>query len=95
MDSTRGQTFGKMFMNLKVTVTDGKPPTFGLTVIRNISKIYWLLLLIDVIIGMATVGDPYQKYSDRFAGTTVASTITRSMIIPAPPSPPVPTPSST
>jgi len=95
MDSTRGQTFGKMFMNLKVTVTDGKPPTFGLTVIRNISKIYWLLLLIDVIIGMATVGDPYQKYSDRFAGTTVVSTITRSMIIPAPPSPPVPTPSST
>jgi len=82
-------------MNLKVTTTDGKTPTFWLAAIRNVSKIYWLLLLLDVIIGMATVGDPHQKYSDRFAGTAVVSTITKAMILPSPPSPTVPTPPST
>lgn len=95
MESTRGSTIGKQFMDLKVTTTDGKTPTFGLALIRDVSKIYWLFWLLDVIIGMATVGDPQQKYTDRIAGTTVVSTITRGMILPTPPSQPVPTPPST
>jgi len=66
-------TIGKQVARLKVTTVDGKPATLDKTFIRNISKIYPLFWLLDVIIGMATPGDPHQKYSDRFAGTTVVS----------------------
>jgi len=90
MESTRGTTIGKQIMNLKVTTTEGSLPGFDRTWIRNISKIYSLLWLVDTLIGMATVGDPHQKYSDRFAGTTVVSTITTGLILPSPPSAPAP-----
>ncbi len=87
LESTWGSTIGKQIMNLKVTTTDGRSPTIDRTLIRNVSKIHGLLWLIDTLVGMATVGDAHQKFSDRFAGTTVASTIERSMILPSPPSP--------
>jgi len=90
MESTRGTTIGKQIMNLSVTTTHGSLPGFDKTWIRNISKIYSLLWLVDTLIGMATVGDPYQKYSDRFAETTVVSTISTGLILPSLPSPPAP-----
>jgi len=96
-ESSRGTTIGKQIMNLKVTTTQGNVASLYGTLIRNISKIHLLLWLIDTLIGMATVGggDPHQKYSDRFAGTTVASTIPTGLILPSPPSPQAPpTPSS-
>jgi len=73
-------------MYLKVTTVDGRLPTLDRALIRDISKIHELFWLIDTLIGMATVGDPHQKYSDRFAGTTVVSTIARGFILPSPPS---------
>jgi len=90
MESARGTTIGKQIMSLKVTTTQGSLSGFDRTWIRNISKIYSLLWLVDTLIGMATVGDPHQKYSDRFAGTTVASTISTSLILPGPSSVPAP-----
>jgi uncharacterized RDD family membrane protein YckC len=84
LESTWGATLGKQIMNLKVTTMDGRLPTLDRALIRNASKIYGLLLLIDLIVGMATIGDPHQKISDRYAGTTVVSTIQRSMILPTP-----------
>lgn len=90
LESTRGTTIGKQIMNLRVNTTEGRLPSLNRAMIRNISKIYWLLWLIDTLIGMATVGDPLQKYSDRFAGTTVSSTIPTGLILPSPPSPPAP-----
>jgi uncharacterized RDD family membrane protein YckC len=95
MESTRGATIGKQIMYLKVTTVDSRLPTLDRTLIRDISKIHWLLWLIDTLIGMATVGDPHQKYSDRFTGTTVVSTIGRGLILPSPPSAPVPPSPST
>jgi len=97
LESMWGATLGKQIMNLRVTTTDGKLPTLDRTLIRNVSKINGLLLLIDTLVGMATVGDPHQKISDRFAGTTITSTIQRNMLLPGPPSPPTPpsTPSAT
>jgi uncharacterized RDD family membrane protein YckC len=95
LESTRGTTLGKQIMYLKVTTTDGKLPSLNRTLLRDISKINGLLWLIDTLIGMATVGDPHQKYSDRFAGTTVVSTIGRGFILPGPPISPVPPPPST
>jgi len=94
-ESSRGTTIGKQIMNLKVTTTQGNVASLDRTLIRNISKIHWVLWLIDTLLGMATPGDPHQKYSDRFAGTTVTSTIPTGLILPSPPPPmPPPTPPS-
>jgi len=82
-------------VSLKVTTMEGNVPGLDRTLIRDISKIHGLLWLLDVIIGMATVGDPHQKVSDRFAGTTVVSTTTGGTLILAPSSPVPPTPPST
>jgi uncharacterized RDD family membrane protein YckC len=95
VESTSGATFGMQIMRLRVTKTDGNMPTLDRTLIRNISKIHGIFLLIDTVVGMATAGDPHQKITDRYAGTTVVSTIQRSMILPTPyasPSPPPSTP---
>jgi len=90
LESIWGSTLGKQIMSLKVTTRDGRLPTLDRTLIRDFSKINNLLLLIDTVVGMATAGDPHQKIGDRFAGTTVVSTIQRSMILPAPSSAPQP-----
>jgi len=78
-------TIGKQVVRLRVTTVDGKPASLDRTFIRNISKVYPLFWLLDVIIGMATPGDSHQKYSDRFAGTTVVSatsTLSNSISLP-------------
>ncbi len=69
-----GWTFGKRIMNLKIIKLDGQKLSFDLALIRNISKIYWILVLIDTVIGLATKGGTHQKVTDRVAGTTVVST---------------------
>jgi len=84
LESWYGWTFGKKIMNLKPIKVGGQKPPLDAAFIRNISKIYWILVLLDVIIGLATPGDPHQKVSDRIAGTTVVSTAAS----PSPPPPP-------
>jgi len=90
MESSRGSTIGKLVMNLKVTRIDGRLVGLDMALIRNVSKIYPVFWLIDTVVGMATPGDPHQKYLDRIAGTTVASTTTTTMFIVAPPAPSTP-----
>ncbi len=68
---SRGATLGKSLMGLKVTARGARNPNLGEAVIRNISKIYWLLLLLDVVVGLATSKEYTQKFSDRYAGTSV------------------------
>jgi len=80
-----GGTIGKRLLGLKVQLTNGNKITIDKALIRNISKIYWLLLLLDWIIALVTPGaDRRQKYSDRIAGTTVVQT-TQAFIATAPP----------
>ncbi|MEM2104036.1 MAG: RDD family protein [Candidatus Bathyarchaeia archaeon] len=74
LETYYGSTFGKRIMNLKITTIDGKRPSLYSALIRNVSKIYWILVLLDTIIGLATPGDPHQKITDRIAGTNVAPT---------------------
>lgn len=69
-----GSTLGKRIMRLKTTKLDGKKPPLKPAFIRNISKIYWVLVLVDAVIGLATPGNPHQKASDRIAGTAVVPT---------------------
>ena len=50
----------------------GGNPSFGEAFVRNISKIYWLLRLLAVIVGLAITKGYKQKYSDHLMGTTVS-----------------------
>lgn len=68
-----GGTVGKKIMGLRVVGTTGPMDLIRAT-IRNVTKIHGLLLLLDWILGLATEGDPRQKFTDRFAGTTVVRT---------------------
>ena len=69
-----GFTLGKRIMNLKVVSGEGKKPPVNLAFLRNATKIYWLVLLLDIVIALAmTKRDPTQKYTDTFAGTMVVT----------------------
>lgn len=70
-ETVYGTTIGKTFMMLKVVTKTGEKVTFEKAVIRNISKIYPVLLLLDVIGGVLTSTDLNQKYTDRIANTKV------------------------
>ncbi|HME18546.1 MAG TPA: RDD family protein [Nitrososphaerales archaeon] len=74
METSSGASFGKRFFNLKVVNKSGQNPTAGESFIRNISKIYWLLLILDVIVGLATTKAYNQKYTDKLEGTSITST---------------------
>jgi uncharacterized RDD family membrane protein YckC len=88
--SASAATFGKRIMGLKVQMLNGSRPSFNKTFTRNISKILWIIFLIDILIGVATPGpDRRQRYFDRLAGTTVIQTRqTYSPVQPPPPPPP-------
>lgn len=74
MDMSSGATIGKRLMGFRVQTTRGDRLNFNNAFLRNISKIYWLLLLLDWLLGVLTMGnDKRQKYSDRLAETTVVS----------------------
>ena len=76
-----GRTIGKEIVGLRVVRVDGEPMDIRSSLIRNISKIYWVLLLIDVAVGLGTHGEMSQKWSDRYIGTKVEEK-TRMTIIP-------------
>ncbi len=69
-EGTIGATVGKKLVSLQVVAVDGLMD-MPRAMIRNISKIYWLFLLLDLLLGGATQGDPRQRYLDRIAHTTV------------------------
>ena len=91
MEASSGATLGKKIIGLQVQTTSGGRATFDKAFIRNISKIFWLFLLLDWLIAVASPGpDPRQKYTDRIAGTTVVSVKAgfASGAVPPPPPPP-------
>lgn len=90
--SASGATFGKRFMGLHVQMLNGSRANFNKAFVRNISKILWIIFLIDILIGVATPGpDPRQRYFDRLAGTTVVQ-VKQVYASQAPPPPPPPPP---
>jgi uncharacterized RDD family membrane protein YckC len=74
------KTLGKEVMGLKVARLDGKHVDLWSSLVRNISKIIFIFLILDVAIGLGTHGDGRQKYSDRYIGTVVESTNTNRII---------------
>ena len=66
-----GGTFGKMLLSLKSVSTRGQLNS-SQALMRNISKIFGPLLLLDWIIGMLVdTQDPRQKWTDQMAETSV------------------------
>ena len=94
MEASYGATLGKKVLGLQVQMVNGSKVTFDKVFIRNISKIFWLFLLLDWILGVATPGhDQRQKYTDRIAGTTVVQ-VKQAFATVSPPPPPPPPPSA-
>ncbi len=75
------RTLGKELLGLRVGRLDGKRLDLWSSFVRNVSKISFILLVIDLAAGLGTHGDGRQKYSDRYIGTTV-ETANTSRIIP-------------
>jgi uncharacterized RDD family membrane protein YckC len=91
--SASSATLGKKLLKLQVQTVNGGKPNSGQLVKRNLSKILWIIFLIDIILGVAKHGaDPRQRYFDRFAGTTVVSTTPSFGAMTPPPPPPPPPP---
>ena len=88
-----GMTIGKKLLGLQVRTTSGSGLTFDKAFIRNITKIYWLFLFLDWLLGIVTAGNKSQRYFDRIAGTVViqAKQPFASTSTPPPPPPPPPT----
>ncbi len=84
-----GMTIGKKLLGLQVQTTNGGKVTFDKAFLRNISKIYWILLFLDWLLGILTTGNKSQKYTDRMAGTVVVQA--KQPFAAAPPPPPPPT----
>ncbi len=76
-----GRTLGKEIMGLRVERVDGTRLDFRSSLVRNVSKIFWVLLLLDVLVGLGTHGEVSQKWSDRYIGTKVEAK-THMTIIP-------------
>ena len=70
-EAYRGATIGKGLFGLKVVTKTGEDLTLESTFIRNISKIHWVLLVLDLVGGLIPSTDLHQKYSDKLANTTV------------------------
>jgi uncharacterized RDD family membrane protein YckC len=86
LDVMWGGTIGKRAMGFNVQTVNGGRITYSKSFIRNISKIYWPLTVLDWLIGVITTGDKRQKFTDRIANTVVAKQALQS--VPPPPPPP-------
>ena len=66
-----GASIGKRVMGLKVVAPGGRAPNAVEALVRNVSKLYWLLLVLDVIVGLAVSKSYTQKYTDKLMNTSV------------------------
>lgn len=66
-----GATIGKILLGLKVVSTRGKLDGEQV-VLRNLTKIFALLLVLDMLLAFVTeTNDPHQRYMDRMANTAL------------------------
>jgi uncharacterized RDD family membrane protein YckC len=92
-DVYMGASIGKRLIGIQVQTVNGGRVTIDKAVIRNLTKIFTPLLLIDWLIGIVTPGDKRQKYLDRTADVTFVRptegyTAYSSTTPPPPPPPP-------
>src|SRR3989441_9057068 len=70
MTTLAGASLWSRLLAHRVVAIDGNLDIMH-CLVRNISKIYWLLFLVDLIVCGVTQGDPRQRLFDRIARTTV------------------------
>lgn len=70
LETMFGATIGKKLFALRVVAID-RNLDFVHALVRNLSKIFPLVILVDVLIGSVMQGDPRQRLFDRLARTTV------------------------
>jgi len=51
-----GATIGKRILGLQVQMTNGDKIPFDKAFVRNISKIYWIFILLDWLVAIVTTG---------------------------------------
>jgi len=90
LDATWGGTIGKRIMGLEVQTQNGSKLTIGKSFVRNISKIFWLFLFLDWLIGIVSTGNKQQKFLDRAAGAFVVQKGQPFNSFSTPPPPPPP-----
>lgn len=80
-ETTYGTTIGKHLLGLKVVTKPDQKISLEKAFIRNISKIHEVFLLLDVIVGIVTLPNLNQKYTDEIANTTITKdeTVTKSL----------------
>jgi uncharacterized RDD family membrane protein YckC len=71
LEGAASTTLGKKLVGLSVERTDGKGVTFAEAAVRNLSRIFGLFLILDLLIGFVTEGNHRQKLMDRVSGTVV------------------------
>ena len=70
LETAFGGTIGKKLFALRVVAIDRNLDVVH-TLGRNLPKVFPLVILIDLLLGAATQGDPRQRLFDRLARTTV------------------------
>lgn len=73
LEGSIGTTFGKKLLKLYVVSDKGKMDV-SKGFMRNISKIFWLLLALEIAASIFIDGDPKQRYLDRIVDTSVNRT---------------------
>lgn len=68
-ESKNGATVGKNILKIKVVADEGQMD-YKKALIRNLSKILWIPLILDVLIGLIA-GNSKLRYLDKIAGTDV------------------------
>ncbi|MDI6916225.1 MAG: RDD family protein [Thermoplasmatales archaeon] len=85
--STRKMDYGKAFIRNLSKIFGGALTMIifsGLGTIGAILSIINIFLVLDIIVGFVTEGDPRQRFLDRIAGTTVVRTDIQETFAPAP-----------
>lgn len=80
-ESAMGASIGKRMLGLRVVSKARANPNLVEFFVRNLSKIFWLIVLLDAVVGLATSKRYTQKYTDRLMGTDV---IERPPLVPMP-----------
>ena len=70
LEGFNGQSLGKRIIGLKVVRTDGKKMSYDHAAVRNFGKVLPLLPF-DILVGWRIKNCMFQRYFDKFAGTTV------------------------
>ena len=70
-ESFFGYTLGKRLFDLKVVTVNDEKPSFKNVVIRNISKIFFIFLILDAIGSYFIDNNLHQRYTDKIAHTRV------------------------